>query len=195
MYCTARIDGTENPSGPTDQDIYLRALIESGSADVIEEGFYVSRSKTMPLALDGVSPPRLYEPPPDFVPAAGLPLRTQIDKYTRKPIVLANVRNREEKGSDVNVATHLIRDVFTDAIDGAVVVSNDSDLGLPLRMARERVPVGTVNPSSSYLAGALRGTPDDGVGGHWWRGLAAADFRRSQLPDRVGGRILRPSDW
>jgi hypothetical protein len=44
-YCTARIDGVANPSGHADQDIYLKALRASGSADHIEYGTYVSRVK------------------------------------------------------------------------------------------------------------------------------------------------------
>src|SRR5215471_8409305 len=49
VYCTARIDGAANPSGHADQDIYLKALLASGSADHIEYGTYVSRVKTAPL--------------------------------------------------------------------------------------------------------------------------------------------------
>ena len=62
----------------------------------------------------------------------------------------------EEKGSDVNVASHLLSDVLTTRVDAAVVISNDSDLALPLRLARKKVPVGLVNPGSRYLAGALK---------------------------------------
>ena len=43
--------------------------------------------------------------------------------------------NREEKGSDVNVAAHLLVDVLTGVVDAAVVVSNDSDLEFPVSYA------------------------------------------------------------
>ena len=68
---------------------------------------------------------------------------------------LVSVLNWEEKGSDVNVATHLLLDVLGGAVDAAVVVSNDSDLELPLRRVRERVPVGLVNPGANQLAGIV----------------------------------------
>jgi uncharacterized LabA/DUF88 family protein len=42
----------------------------------------------------------------------------------------------EEKGSDVNLATHLIVDAFRNDFDVAVVVSNDSDLLEPIRIVR-----------------------------------------------------------
>lgn len=100
----------------------------------------------------------------------------------------------EEKGSDVNLASHLLIDIYAERIDAAVVVSNDSDLRLPVQHARTRVPVGTVNPRGRATAADLRGTPGDGVGGHWWRRLAADDFLASQLPDVVDG-IKRPNGW
>src|SRR5215475_4150066 len=93
---------------------------------------------------------------------------------------------REEKGSDVNVASHLLLDVLQGDVDAAVVISNDSDLRHPVQQARERVPVGTVNPSPAQLAGALRGTAADGVGRHWWRKLTQADLTKHQLPDPAG---------
>lgn len=66
------------------------------------------------------------------------------------------------------------------------MISNGSDLALPIKQARPRVPVGTVHPGTNYPAGALSGSPEDGVGGHWWRQLAPADYLAYQLPDPAG---------
>lgn len=49
---------------------------------------------------------------------------------------MASVARREEKGSDVNVASHLLIDVLTERVDAAVVISNDSDLAYPVAYAR-----------------------------------------------------------
>ena len=68
---------------------------------------------------------------------------------------IASVATWEEKGSDVNVASHLLVDVLTGAADAAVVISNDSDLRWPVQETRRRVPVGMVNPGSGYVAGSL----------------------------------------
>jgi len=38
VYCTARIYGAANPSGHAEQDVYLKALLASGSADRVEYG-------------------------------------------------------------------------------------------------------------------------------------------------------------
>jgi hypothetical protein len=101
---------------------------------------------------------------------------------------------REEKGSDVNVASHLLVDVLKGDVDAAVVISNDSDLRYPIQQARTVVPIGTVNPTSSQLAGDLHGHPTDGVGRHWWCQLTASDFRSHQLPDPAAG-VVRPAGW
>lgn len=93
---------------------------------------------------------------------------------------------REEKGSDVNVAAHLLLDVLGGAVDAALVVSNDSDLRFPVEQARLHVPVGLVNPSRNYLAGDLRGDPAVGARRYWWARLSAADLRNHQLPDPAG---------
>lgn len=44
---------------------------------------------------------------------------------------------REEKGSDVNLATFLVRDAALDEFDTALLLSNDSDLVNAVRIARE----------------------------------------------------------
>lgn len=101
---------------------------------------------------------------------------------------------REEKGSDVNVAAHLLIDLHTDEIDAAVLITNDSDLRLPANHARLHLPVGTVNPRGTPTAAALRGHPGDGAGGHWWYSLTAEDFSACQLPESVGGH-RKPEGW
>jgi hypothetical protein len=75
---------------------------------------------------------------------------------------MASVATYEEKGSDVNVAAHLLVDVLAGGFDAAVVISNDSDLRWPVQEARRRVPVGVVNPGSGYTAGHLSGVSTAG---------------------------------
>jgi hypothetical protein len=107
---------------------------------------------------------------------------------------MVSYARREEKASDVNVASHLLIDTLDRAIDGAIVICNDSDLHFPLREARKRIPVGLVNPSPGQIAGRLRGKSSDGVGGHWWLQLKEEDFRRHQLPDPCG-KYAKPAPW
>lgn len=196
VYCTARVNPSDSPSAAVDQSVYLDALVASGSVDEIAEGRYVSWAKEEPLvsSRNGSAAPALFVDSGLESWSAGLPLRRTTDHHSGDPIVMARIRKREEKGSDVNVATHLLHDVLKGNVDAAIVVSNDSDLELPLRLARDVVPVGTVNPSTNYLAGALRGLPTQGSGGHWWKQLQPPDFMRSQLPDPVA-RFRKPTGW
>lgn len=91
--------------------------------------------------------------PPGALPGAGLPLSIKRDANGGS-VILADVLNREEKGSDVNVATHFLVDVLSEAVDAAVVISNDSDLGLLEPGFLSRRPVSFVSATNG--AGCAR---------------------------------------
>jgi hypothetical protein len=54
----------------------------------------------------------------------------------------------EEKGSDVNLATHLLSDACNRRFECAVIISGDSDLLAPVQvvMSELQLPVGVLNP-------------------------------------------------
>lgn len=58
------------------------------------------------------------------------------------------VYKTEEKGSDVNIAAHMIHDAHQVRFDVAVLVSNDSDLVEPIKIVRYElgIPVIVLNP-------------------------------------------------
>jgi uncharacterized LabA/DUF88 family protein len=60
----------------------------------------------------------------------------------------ARVVKFEEKGSDVNLATHMLVDGFDKAYEQAVIVTNDSDLLEPVKIVRQKLqlPVGMITP-------------------------------------------------
>lgn len=189
VYCTARIKGRGNVSGQRDQDVYLRALQRHSAVDLMEFGTYVERISLSPLA----TPDRRGRP---VLTTAQWPVVIKDARGADVPeaTFIASVARREEKGSDVNVATHLLVDVLSRNVDAAVVVSNDSDLKTPIEVARTQVPVGLVNPTKGYPAGALNASPTTGAGGHWWYQLTATDFTTAQLPPTVG-QLSRPHGW
>lgn len=193
VYCTARISGSDNPVGQREQDVYLRALRAHGAIDELAMGTYVARVATAPLAVRRSDRPRDLRPRlvhPDW------PVMVQDGSGVDVPqaVFMTSVARREEKGSDVNVAAHLLIDLLTDVVDAAVVVSNDSDLEFPVAYARSRVPVGLVNPTRGYPAGRLSGDPSTGPGRHWWYQLTPEDLRACQMPAQVG-RLRRPEHW
>lgn len=189
-YCTARVDGSINPSAQADQDVYLKAILNSGSVDWIEYGNYVARAKKALLATPD---PQTKKP---VVVASQWPVmvRDSGGVPVRDAQFMVQYLHLEEKGSDVNVATHMLIDVLGGKVDAALVISNDSDLALPIREARARVPVATVNPYKGITAGALQGAKDDGAGQHWWWKISPETYRKCQLANPAGGQH-RPIGW
>lgn len=168
-----------------EDDDYFRTT----TCELCRNGYYVARVKSLPLAVrDPNGRPRLVCP--DWP--------VMVQDHAGEPVndarFMVSVAHREEKGSDVNGASHLLLDILLGEIDAAVVVSNDSDLQFPVRQARERVPVGLINPTSSQTAGALRATAEAGVGRHFWRKLCADDFAHHRLPNPAGEYSL-PGGW
>ena len=120
-YYTARVSARPgNPSAPTDQQMYLRALRTIPQL-TITYGHFLTHSVQM--RLTGVMPAK----------------RVWVDRT-------------EEKGSDVNLAAHLVRDAFLDQFDVAVLITNDSDLAEPVRIVREQrgLRVGILNPHEHH---------------------------------------------
>lgn len=189
VYCTAFIDGNHNREARLDQDTYVRALLKHQAIDHLEEGRFSAQVR------NGLMATKNRDGRPSII-TSGWPVVIQNRKGVAVPEAwfMVSYLRIEEKGSDVNVASHLLIDVIDGKIDAAIVISNDSDLRLPVATSRERVPTGIVNPSPSATAGDLRGEPTDGVGGHWWYRLLRADFTSCQLPDAVGPS-QRPRGW
>lgn len=109
------------------------------------------------------------------------------------PIERVDVLKTEEKGSDVNLATALLLDAFDDAMECAVLVTNDSDLAGPMRVARSRFgkTVGLINPQkrpSRVLSGISDFTRQVR------RGVVEASQFPLQLED-ADGAFHKPTSW
>jgi hypothetical protein len=97
VYCTARIKGSANPGGAADQDVYLKALLASGSVDHIEYGNYISKVIKRPLATED----KQHKP---VITQPGWPVTVQRNGASMPDATfMASVATYEEKGSDVNV--------------------------------------------------------------------------------------------
>lgn len=63
------------------------------------------------------------------------------------PPDMVRVWKTEEKGSDVNLAVHVLNDAWLNAYQCAVIVSNDSDLAASLKMVKQQGKlIGLVTP-------------------------------------------------
>lgn len=194
-YCTALRDKDGDASSARDQNTYLNAL-QVDPRVMIELGQYnVKTGKGVLARPNGGRRRRLVRVPspglaqiPDWLPAEET-IGPEGDVN-----LLVSYTSFEEKGSDVNVATRLMADVLERRVDGAIVVSHDGDLRLPLKIARQHVPIGLLNPTQRPLSQMLMGSPDEGVGGHWWRRLGPDDYFAHQLPASLGG-FAKPENW
>jgi len=163
-YFTALVSARPNdPDQPVRQQLYLRALATLPNVSV-HFGHFLAHEVMMPLVV-----------PP------GHP-----QKYVK-------VIKTEEKGSDVNLATHLLHDAHTGKFDIAVVVSNDSDLLAPIKIVRQELhkQVGILNPQKNPSRAILPHI--DFIKQIRQGALSAAQFPTT-LTD-AKGRFTKPAVW
>ena len=99
----------------------------------------------------------------------------------------------EEKGSDVNMATQLLLDVYHNDFEVAVIISNDSDLLMPIQVVtREfKKPVGLLNPQK-HVSNAL--LPHVVFIKHIRQGVLAKSQFPLTLTDKRGV-FSKPASW
>ena len=145
--------------------VYLRALSTLPALDVYY-GVFRSGVKRRPLAQ----------------PVPGLPSHVL-------------VKESEEKGSDVNLATRLLIDGFKGEYEQAVVVSNDADFAGAMRSVRDDLGLKAtlVNPD------ARNTSPNDlAKAATYVKRLWKSHLRISQFPDSLAdpvGVITKPANW
>ena len=162
-YFTARVSGTvADPSKPQRQDVYLHALRRYRPEVEVHFGHFLSHKVRAPLAQP-VGNQRTVE-----------------------------IVRTEEKGSDVNLAVHLLNDGWLNLYDCAVVVTNDSDTAEAMRLVRQQHAkrIGLVTPGGRRASQQLLAHAD------FARRVRPGALRRSQLPDPIPGTVIRkPAHW
>ena len=164
-YFTAPIEDRPNRPGQRQRQLtYLRALNTIPNLSIHQGQFRTDPKRR-----------RLVEP----IPEVG---------------EFVEVLETREKGTDVNLATHLLVDGFLEDYEQAVVISNDSDMALAIRKVRDviELPVGVVNPGRRVPTKTLR----DASTFHRYifkRTLAECQFPDT-LTDEVG-TITKPVGW
>lgn len=164
-YFTARVSArSDDPGKPTRQQIYLRALQTLPNLEIIF-GRFLSHEVMMPLAQP--------------IPGGSR---------------FAKVIKTEEKGSDVNIAAHLINDGYKKRYEAAVIVTNDSDLLEPIRIVRVELglPVGVLNPHKNPTSRVLAQQAS------FVRQIRQGVLAASQFPDVLTdthGEFRKPASW
>lgn len=121
-YFTAHVKPRPgDPDQHIRQQVYLRALRTLPHFEIVL-GHFLSHNRWMHLAHPPTSGPQYAE-----------------------------VIYTEEKGSDVNLATHLLWDGFQKRYEAAALITNDSDLIEPIRVVRQELglPVIILNPQKT----------------------------------------------
>ncbi len=185
-YFTALVSPTpEDPTTRQRQETYIRAL-ETLPNLTVHHGHYLASTVSARLAH----------------PIPGGP------RYV-------SVLKREEKGSDVNIATYMLVDAFRADCDQLIVITNDSDLAEPVRIINKelKIPVGVFNPHS--VDTAIRTSARTGKNvkaspsitlrkvSRFTRDIrshgAACHMALSQFPptlrDSAGRTITKPTSW
>lgn len=105
----------------------------------------------------------------------------------------AMVVETTEKGSDVNLAVHLLNDAWMDRYDCAVVISGDSDLAESIRLVRQhhpKKPIGVISPGKRVMSKELAQAAT------FMRSISTTVLAASQMPDAIPGtNITKPADW
>jgi uncharacterized LabA/DUF88 family protein len=171
-YYTARISGRFDPSAPARQQIYLDALQSVPEITIHLGNFLVTKpwvGLVHPPQMRGGAVPPFIPPYPD----------------------VAKVWKTEEKGSDVNLASHLLRDAYQGSFDVAAVLSNDTDLVEPIRIVTQELglPVGLLCPVPKPAAGLAQVAS-------FIRHVRINHLQASQFPDTIpGSSFTRPILW
>lgn len=162
-YFTALVSGKQDPQKPIKQQTFLRALKTFIPEIKIYYGHFLTHEVYAPLAK-----------PID-------------NKKTIKII------KTEEKGSDVNLAVHLLNDAWLNNYDCAIIVSNDSDLAEAMRLVKEyhaNKLLGLVIPGKGHPSKELREHSD------FVKRIRTGLLKSSQLPNPIPGtNIHKPKDW
>ena len=100
----------------------------------------------------------------------------------------------EEKGSDVNLALHVLNDAWANAYDCAVIASNDSDLAMALQLVKEqhKKVIGLVTPGAPKrkLSWQLKKYTNFFIPIRQWA------LEQSLLPDAIPNtEITKPKSW
>ncbi len=172
-YYTAHVSGRIDPTAPARQQLYLDALRTVPEVS-LHMGAFMLSEKFAGLAK-----------PPEFRPRMNMPQPW--------PDVVKVIKV-EEKGSDVNLACHLLLDAFQGNYDVAAVLSNDSDLVEPIRIVTQVMgkPVGLLSPVSNP-------NPELRRVSSFIRRISLSDLAASQFPDPVvrtdGSHVNKPTSW
>lgn len=161
-YFTAIVSGKKDPQQPIRQKAYINALEKYIPEINVHYGQFLSHPARVPLA------------------------KPEGKKR------FANIIKTEEKGSDVNLAVHLLNDAWLNKYDCAVLVSNDSDIAEALKLVKEhhKKLIGLILPENCSPSKELIKYAN------FIKTVRKGVLASSQLPNPIPGtKIHKPNSW
>jgi hypothetical protein len=182
----------DDPDIALRQQIYLRALQKNPKIKIIY-GTFMESKKRVPIIsrLNNNKRQKLW---------------VLLWDYLRYKAPLADGKNgayqyvlsikSEEKGSDVNLASHLICDSYENNFDLAAVITNDSDLSEPIRIVNQKLkkPVGILSPVKK----PKRPNMNLVNASSFQKRIRESALKNSQFPQKMSdsiGKFHKPADW
>ncbi len=217
-YYTARVSGAADSDQPRRQHIYFKALQTVPGVELYF-GKFLAKTVWRPLmnlpaadrAIDLAGtyvqfPAGEYEIQADSSHANSRDEVLTIGSYTsgnnnggsrtvpapNNDSIKANVHWMEEKGSDVNLACHLVNDAWAGRFDAAAVISNDTDLAEPIRIVTQELNKSVVLlcPSRFGASQHLQNVASS------VRHIHYNHLKTSQFPDPIPGTTIhKPASW
>ena len=162
-YFTALVSARDDPDRPNRQQLYLRAL-----RTIPEVRIYFGKFQTHERRMPAVVPPGVKQ-------------------------TYATVSWTNEKGSDVNLATHLLSDAYEGRFAAAVVITGDSDLVAPIRLVAQNLglTVGILNPQHRASRSLVRAAT-------FYERIRPGTLAASVFPDQLTdskGVFHKPPSW
>jgi uncharacterized LabA/DUF88 family protein len=162
-YFTALVSGKYNSQKPIKQQTYLRALKSITPEIKIFYGHFLTHEVYAPLA----------------------------DPSENRRAV--KIIRTEEKGSDVNIAVHLLNDAWLNNYDCGVVVSNDSDIAESMKLVKEHHSnklLGLIIPGKGHPSKELMKHAD------FIKRIRHGILKTSQMPNPIPHtNIYKPGNW
>ena len=164
-YFTALVNARpQDPDQPLRQQIYLRALRTIPNLEIIL-GHFLTHEISMPRANCAPGHQRFVK-----------------------------VIKTEEKGSDVNIATHLLHDGYQGMYGVAILISNDSDLVEAIKIVRNELKKGVI------VLNPFKDTPSQELNrvSTFVKPIRQGVLAASQFPSPIqdkNGSFYKPPHW
>lgn len=193
-YFTAQVKDRSIGHGAAGrQQLYLKALQAHSQNIEIIKGHFAVHSKLSPLVTPGQKLDKAeISGRGGQISKWNTDLFQRIKKWVDDPGPRVHIINTEEKGSDVNLAVHIVNDAWKNDYECCAVISNDSDLAEACRIARDergkkvalittwtQRPVGKLVKNSTFIRTAKKKA-----------------FENNQMPSPIPGTSLhKPAKW